>query len=171
MTYEQLLHETLFRFGRLSIFTLVQNRMKSFFCVLRKMQKQVIVCIYYCVSSKTTIDERLNGFIAYNVLLRFNKICQFDALTYAIGKLERNSQKRRYIIVVLESQKRIFPLLSRSHFCVSAKNTKCHKCCLGRNKSVISLCDNILGQQLLDQKGGAQKFLFWGFFVRFVTTA
>ena len=29
--------------------------------------------VYYCVTSKITIDERLSGFIGYNVLLRFNK--------------------------------------------------------------------------------------------------
>ena len=31
--------------------------------------------------------------------------------------------------------------------------------------------DNILGQQLWNRKGGAEKFLFRGFFVRFVTIA
>ena len=29
----------------------------------------MIVCIYYCVTSKVTIDKRINGLIVYNVLL------------------------------------------------------------------------------------------------------
>ena len=40
---------------------------KSFFCVLRKTLKtcDCMLCIYYCVTSKITIDERLNGFMVY----------------------------------------------------------------------------------------------------------
>ena len=32
--------------------TFAQKLLKSFFCVLKKTQKYVIVCIYYCVTTK-----------------------------------------------------------------------------------------------------------------------
>ena len=46
----------------------MQKLHKSFFCVLKKTQKHVIVCVYYC-HSRITIDERLNGFIVCIALL------------------------------------------------------------------------------------------------------
>ena len=53
--------------------------------------------VYYCVTSKITIDERLSGFIGYNVLLRFNKCADLRNLETGAYKTLQNSRRRRDI--------------------------------------------------------------------------
>ena len=60
-----------------ALFFLFKLFLSHIYCIPKYI---VIVCIYYCVTSKVTIDERINGFMVYNVILLFNNCADLRSL-------------------------------------------------------------------------------------------